>query len=749
MPLRLPTKIEPLAEGNRPLNSARVFGASRGALRIAGIGLAGLGFATLPAAAQNSVPSESMVNLEEISVSGEENGRAGSGRTGNRSGGNALAVDGYLARQSVSATRTDTPLREVPQTVVVVPEQVLEDAAATRLDTALDLAGVGRANNFAGLGLTEYTIRGFNTGEYYRNGFPINRGYPNSPDIVSIERIEVLKGPSAFLYGRGDPGGTFNIVSKQPRAERSFAIGTQYGSYNSKRSTFDATGAISEDGRVLARLTGAVEDNGSFRDFGRSDRYYIAPAIAWRPTADTTVTLEAELLSASSNFDRGIVPINGNLRIVPRSRNIGEPGLAPFRNDNALGQLRIEHRFDPDWVLSAGTQLLAGNIAGDAIQVSGPVYNTQRVVNRTFDHRELTWSDIDVQVNLAGKFETGPFRHTLLLGFEYDSYRYREVINRSNPNTHPFSLDLLAPRYGQALPPITVAGSNLLENTQSFAGFVQDQIDITPRLHALVGVRVENIGLVSTSYIANRTTSLEGTAATPRFGLTYDLFDFMSVYGSYSRSFKPNTGTDRNFRPFDFQQGEGYELGAKFELFDRRLSATAAYFDIKRTNVLTADPVDPTFSVAAGEIGSRGFDVSVAGYLLPGWSVIGTYTYVDAAVTRDNTIPIGTAVANVPENAFALQSVYEFQSGDLRGLGLGAGVNFVGRRASGTAVKTFDLPEYAIYNLISYYRITPDVRVYLNVHNLFDTVYYDRAFGNRYATPGLPLSIVGGVAARF
>ena len=144
-----------------------------------------------------------------------------------------------------------------------------------------DLAGVGRANNFAGLGLTEFTIRGFNTGEYYRNGFPINRGYPPSPDVVSIERIEVLKGPSAFLYGRGDPGGTFNIVTKQPLAERALAIGTQFGSFNQKRSTFDATGALDEQGRVLARITGAVEDNGSFRDFVHGDRFYLAPVIAW------------------------------------------------------------------------------------------------------------------------------------------------------------------------------------------------------------------------------------------------------------------------------------------------------------------------------------------------------------------------------------------------------------------------------------------------------------------------------------
>lgn len=696
--------------------------------------LAPIGLALAPPAAlaQQAGPSDQEVRLEELSVLGN---------------GGPVA-DGYLAKRTVSATRTDTPLREVPQTVVVVPREVLEDAGATRVDTALDLAGVGRANNFAGLGLTEFTIRGFSTGEYYRNGFPINRGYPNSPDIVSIERIEVLKGPSAFLYGRGDPGGTFNIVSKQPLAERAFAIGTQVGSFNQKRSTFDATGAISEDGTVLARVTGAVEDNGSFRDFVSSDRYYLAPVIAWKVTPDTTVTLETEIISAASTFDRGIVPFRGDLRAVPRTRNIGEPGLHPFRNDNALGQLRIEHRFDQDWVLTAGAQLLGGNIAGDAVQTVG-VLSDGRTLRRTFDRRELTWSDLDLQINLAGKFETGFLRHTLLMGLEYDSYRYREVINRSNSTTDPFFLDLFNPRYGQPLPALTVAGSNLLERTESYAGYIQDQIDLTPRLHALVGVRVEDVGLVSSSFLNNRTTTLEGLAATPRFGLTYDVLDTLSVYGSYARSFRPNSGIDRSGRPFAFQEGEGYEVGAKLDLFDGRLSATAALFDITRTNVLTTDPLDQNFSVAAGEIRSRGFDLSVAGYLTPGWRVIGTYTHAEAAVTRDNTIPLGSRVANIPENAFAFQSVYEFQGGDLRGLGLGAGVNFVGARASGTAVTTFELPQYAVFSLLSYYKITKDIRIYLNVENVFDEVFYDRAFSNRYATPGTPRAILGGVAARF
>lgn len=695
----------------------------------------GLGLMPQAASAQAAADVSPEIQLDEISVAG--------------SGGNPLKTEGYLARNTVSATRTDTPLREVPQTVVPVPRQVLEDAAATRIDTALDLAGVGRANNFGGLGLTEFTIRGFATGEYYRNGFPINRGYPNSPDIVSIERIEVLKGPSAFLYGRGDPGGTFNIVTKQPTAERSLAIGTQFGSYNTKRSTFDATGAIDEGGTVLARLTGAVEDNGSFRDFVHNDRYYLAPVIAWKPNADTTVTLEGEFISGSQIFDRGILPLRGDLRAVPRSRYIGEPGLPPFRNDNALGQLRVEHRLNSDWVINAGAQLLAGNLAGQAVQATGTVGN-DGVFRRTYDRRELTWSDLDLQINLAGKFETGALRHTLLVGLERDSLRYSEAIPLiSNPAINPFALNLLAPVYGQPLPVPTRPFSDFLQNTTSYAGYVQDQIDLTPKLHALVGVRVEDIALDTANYINKTITQQQGNAATPRIGLVYDVTEIASIFGNYSQSFRPNAGTDRTGRPFPFQQAESVETGVKLSLLDGRLDATAAVFDIRRTNQLVTDPVDTNFQTAAGAARSRGFDMSVAGFLAPGWRVIGTYAFVDAALTKATTAPVGTRLANIPQNSFAVQSVYEFQDGALRGLGLGGGITYVGSRLAGEARPTFKLPEYTLANLISYYKITPDVRVYLNVDNLFDERYFDRSWQNRYATPGLPRTIMGGVAARF
>jgi iron complex outermembrane receptor protein len=311
------TLLESFRAARKPgdkVGRAAASGLSREQARSCTVALAtflAVGLDPVVASAQLAADATQEVRLDELTVQG--------------TAGPRLVADGYLAKQSVSATRTDTPPARGSPDRRRRPEPSVRRRGRDPDRHRPRPRRVGRANNFAGLGLSEFTIRGFATGEYYRNGFPINRGYPNSPDIASIERVEVLKGPSAFLYGRGDPGGTFNIVSKQPLAERTFAVGTQYGSFNTKRSTFDATGAVSEDGTVLARITGAVEDNGSFRDFVSSDRYYVAPAIAWRPTADTTITLEGELISAGQIFDRGIVPFRGNVLAVPRSRYIGEP----------------------------------------------------------------------------------------------------------------------------------------------------------------------------------------------------------------------------------------------------------------------------------------------------------------------------------------------------------------------------------------------------------------------------------------
>lgn len=217
----------------------------------------------------------------------------------------------YKVDSASSATKTNTTLKHTPQAVTVVSKAVLQDIQATRLSEVLDVAGIGRANNFGGQGLTTFTSRGFTSGEYYRNGFPINRGYPNAPDSSTIERVEVLKGASSSLYGRGDPGGTFNVVSKTPQAERKTVLGFSVDNEGLYRSTVDTTGALDDAGTLTYRLNLMGENGDTYRDNVDSKRWNIAPVLQWTPSDQTKVILEADFLRNQHPLDRGFTHYDG------------------------------------------------------------------------------------------------------------------------------------------------------------------------------------------------------------------------------------------------------------------------------------------------------------------------------------------------------------------------------------------------------------------------------------------------------
>lgn len=698
-------------------------------------GVAGMGYPRLTFAQEAAVGAGDVVEVPEVSITSRA--ERGDG-----------PVEGYQATRSVSATRTDTPIREIPQSISVVPQAVLQDIAAVRLDAALDYAGgIARGNNFGGQTLYEVNIRGFATGEYYRNGFPLNRGYQGSPDTAGIERVEVLRGPSSLLYGRGDPGGTLNLVSKQPVTEGFAEFGSLFSSRGLLRGTIDAGGPLRADGTVTYRLNGAVESGGSFRDNVESGRKYLAPSVSWQASPDTTFTVEGEFLRNDRTFDRGVVASGNRPGVVPRGRFLGEPGVGDIHNTSGLGQFRFDHRISNDWTLRGGVQYFGGTLEGSAVEPSSLLANG-RTLRRELRYRDFNWSDVDAQLNLVGHFTTGPFSHTLLAGIEYEHYTNREVLNRSNPSVSPFAIDIRSPVYGQALPALT-RRSSTLERSDTVAGYVQDQVAITDRLKILAGVRVEHFDQSFTQRVTGVSSPQTQTAATPRVGLIYDLTPEVSTYASYARSFRPNRGGDINGQAFAPEEGEAYEVGAKFDLLQGRLSATAALFHITRENVLTANPADTAFSIAAGEVRSRGFDLTLAGNITPGWRVIGGYAYIDAAVTRDNTIRPGSRLLNVPKHAGSLLNVYEFQDGRFRGLGLGAGVNVVGSRAGDTTGSGFRLPYYATVDLLAYYKVNDRVRLNLNVNNVFDKGYYERSFSNVWIAPGAPLTVLGGLTIRL
>lgn len=657
-------------------------------------------------------------------------------------------VEGYKASRSASATRTDTALHETPQSVSVVPKDVLQDTGATRLQDGLDYAGgVGRANNFGGQGLTTFTVRGFTTGEFYRNGFPINRGYPNAPDANTVERLEVIRGPASSLYGRGDPGGTFNVVSKQPLPESKVTLGSQFDDQGMHRATLDATGPLNQDGSLAYRLNLLGEGGESFRDDVESERYDVAPVLSWQVNDSTNIVFEGDFMRNNHPLDRGLTRYPTQTGSASRDTYIWEKGSDNLlHNDNNMAQVRFEHLLNDNWTLGGGFQYLDGSLKGNAVEATSAPADG-RTLQRNFNYRKLEWTDRDWQLNLTGHFDTGGFSHTLLTGVEYENYHYSSIIRRS---TAPYTIDIYDPVPGQPRPELAAVPTTWdSEKLETWAYFIQDQVALTERLKALAGVRFERFEHdYDDKRPVNRDFSKGENGVTPRFGLIYDLTDTVAVYANTARSFKPNSGASLQGSGFDPEKGKSYELGVKWEAPDRQLSVDAAIYHIVKENVLTRDPADPNYNLAAGEVRSRGLDINIAGNLTPEWRVIGGYAYVDAEVTKDNRLPTGTRLANIPRNSFSLLNTYEFQDGLAKGLGLGVGVKYVDDRNGQTEAVTYNMDQYTVVDLLAFYKVNDNIRLNLDLKNLFNKEYDEGAF-NLYAYPGAPRTVQAGVSYTF
>jgi iron complex outermembrane receptor protein len=644
-------------------------------------------------------------------------------------------VQGYRATRSSSATKTDTPLSEIPQAISVVPAQVLEDLNTTRIDRALDFAGgVSRQNNFGGLTLYGYSVRGFTTGELYKNGFAVNRGSYSAPDASGIERIEVLKGPAASLYGRGDPGGMINLVTKKPQTEAFTRFAASAGSWDRYRTSLDVNTPLNEDGSLLSRVNLALEDNQSFRDHVGSERQIISPSFSWQISPDTRVLLESEFSRTESVFDRGIPAFDNQLGSVQRSTFLGEPNDGEIHNNNQMLQLSLEHLLSDTWKLRLANHYAQGTLQGDSSEPSRLIGSE---VSRFYRQRNFEWNNSITQAELHGDFSVGSWQHQPLIGLEYENYRNSQKYPQSVTSLG-YGQDIYNPVYGQPKPAI-VNPNDFFEHVESYSLNLQDQITFSERLNGLLGVRLERFEQTALNRSTGVSNEQHKEVATPRVGVLYQLTPQVGVFANASTSFKPNgiSGQGTVFKP---EKGIGYETGLKLDLFDSRLGATVALFQIDKENVLTADPNNPGDSIAAGQARSQGLDMQFSGQLSDALRVIGAYAYIDAEVTKDNTLPKGSRLLGVPQHSGSLLGVYEFQNGWLRGSDIGAAINYVGDR-SGQSGSNFELPAYTTVDLLAHYQASKNLRVGLNLNNAFNRKYYERSFNSVWVMPGDPRNL--------
>ncbi|WP_228895895.1 TonB-dependent siderophore receptor [Pseudoduganella aquatica] len=660
----------------------------------------------------------------------------------------------YRSLSAAGATKTDALLQDLPQSVRVLTSDLLRDAGATSLSSALELAsGIAPQSNLGGL-WDSYAMRGF-TGDpnfgsdYMVNGFSSSRGYNGMRDIAGAQSMEILKGPASALYGRGDPGGTVNILTRKPRFAPQYSVETSAGSLSTWRTAADLTGPFGET--LAYRLNAAHQQGDSFRDTLHSERDFLSPSLLWLIGPATTVSYEIEAARQQSPFDRGVLAVNGKLGAVPVSRFLGEPGDGGMTVKSLGHQLFVQHELSPAWSLQTGLSYRDSSLAGYSSEANNLLADG-RTLRRQRRYRDFSATDRSARAELLGQIATGAVTHKLLFGL--DGYRFDDerLQLRRNPGAgNPYAIDIHAPVYGAVADPLTLS-IDTLEHQRAHAVYLQDQLSLGAQWKALLGVRRDSYR----QQVINRRTAAANeqglSASSPRVGLVYQPAAEVSLYASAAKGFRPNSGISIDNHAFPAESSRAYEIGAKADTADGRLNATLALYRIAKKNVLTTNPLNTDFAIAAGEVASKGVELDVSGQLAGGLRLSGAYAYTDASVTKgDNTIRTGSSLPNVPRHSANVLLSQTFRtSGSGGNATLGAGLGYAGGRLGDVAVSSsFRLQAYTTARLLAAYAPTPRLRLSLNVDNLFNRAYYASAYSQLWVAPGAARTITASLAYRF
>jgi len=657
---------------------------------------------------------------------------------------------GYRVPNATSATRTDTPIRDIPQSIQVVPQQVLEDQQVQRVEDALEnVSGVQQTVSSLNVA-TSFLIRGFETTNIYRDGLRDPTNFSSGSELANIDRIEVLKGPAAVLYGQGELGGLVNFVTKQPLPDPFYSVEGTVGNFNLYGGAIDLTGPLNDSRTLLYRLNVSGQRSDTFIDFSEIERYQFAPVLTWQIGKNTALTFEADYQDRRYPSVPGLPAVGTVLPNpfgeLPRDRFLGDPDFN-YRDIEALRVgYRFEHRFSENWLVrnsfKATFQSLDAKFAFPVgLQANNRLFDQLYAANVEPDDRRV----YAVDTNVVGKFRTGSIEHQVVFGVNFD----RSNVSRNIILARLDPIDIFNPVYGRT--PGAIRQRIITDAYSESVGFyIQDQISLLDNLKLVLGGRFDLVNQKQENLVSSTTSEQDDQAFSPRVGIVYQPIQPVSLYASYSRAFNPATpGTILvSGAAAEPERGTQYEAGIKAEFLQGRLSSTLAFYELTRSNVLTPSPTDPFASVQTGEQRSRGVELDVAGEILPGWRVIASYAYTDAQITEDNRYEVGNQLINVPENSASLWTTYEVQTGGLKGLGFGVGLRYVGER-EGDLENSFSLPSYLRTDATIYYKRN-NFRAALNVNNLFDTEYFEAAQNGRAGVfPGAPLTVIGTIGLEF
>ncbi len=704
------------------------------------------------------------------------------GKTDHAVGGDPRDKAYTITSSSRTATKTDTPIFDTPVSVQVVPRAVIADQKSSRAVDALENVSGVRAQPSLGFG-SAFIVRGFHMSRVYRNGLLATaNSFPSDFDTATMESIEVLKGPAASLYGRNEPGGLINVTTRKALDTPYYALEQRFGSYDFYRTEWDAGGAILDDKSLLYRFSGGYQTNNSFRDFISNDRVAVSPTLTWRPDEMTDISLNVEGVDQTFQGDFGIPAVGNRPAPVPISNMYGDTNDPKDHMSKVYLGTEVNHRFNEDWAVH--NRFLASWLHTDTTFVNpSPAFGgALRPDNRTLDRNIFSQTD-DVEsyatnVDFTGKFRIGPTKHNALVGFDYlrSFTTYHTQGDWQNPNP-ALAIDLYNPSASYGIPPLLYKTTlaTYVQPGREFSRFkdewyglyFQDQITLWDKLHILGGGRYNwtEVGRGRGASYAQADSNLQSQARSddgfsPRVGILYQPWDWFDLYGNWTESFGANNGVSATGASFDPETGEQFEVGVKASLFDHRLLTTLAYYHLTKDNVLTSDlsTPDPFDSIAIGQARSQGVELDMTGNVTDELSLIASYAYTDARVTKSNDGLEGTRLNNVPENAGSLWAKYEFKHyAPLNGLSFGIGGVAASQR-EGDAANTFQMPGYVRMDLFAAYqwKLGPSkMSAQINIRNVLDKQYYastdpDANVSPRLGIyPGQPLTAIGSLRVEY
>ena len=703
---------------------------------------------TLPVASKPS-PSPSLVEKEAVLP------------TVSVSATSAKNVDGYTVKRTSTATKTDTLLRDIPQSISVVTQAVIKDQAIQNMaDTVRYVPGVGISQ---GEGNRDALVFRGNrsTADFFVNGVRDDVQYYR--DIYNTESVEVLKGPNGMIFGRGGSGGVINRVMKEADWKSTREITAQVGSFDTKRVALDVGQGVNEI--VAVRLNAVHEDSGSFRNGVELKRSGINPTVTVIPTEKTKVVLSAEYAKDDRTADRGIPTTTGGglgspvgpLKTDP-STFFGDPDRSKSNSELAAFNALVEHKLDNDVTIRNRTRYTTQNKFYQNVYPNSAATSTVTLgaYNDTTD-RDTLFN----QTDLLFSMNTGQVKHDMAVGLELGHQDTDNLRRTGKFNNTATSTTVTLPSTTTTTP-ITFANgysssdannNSVMKQTSLYA---HDQINLLPELQAILGLRYDRYEVDFVNKNTGVSIDRNDNLFSPRAGLVYKPIETASIYTNYSLAYVPRSGEQltsittgvATLAPEKFKNTE---VGAKWDI-SPNLALNTAVFQLDRSNVILPDPTDGTKAILGGGQRNRGFELGLTGRITSAWSVMGGYAYQHGVITSAQASTVsggvaaakGATLAELPKNNFSLWNRYNINQT------WGAGLGIITRGPMYAAIdNATKLPGFARVDAAVYAKINKDVKVQLNIENLFDTQYYASAHNNNNITPGSPIAIRLSVTSNF